>query len=151
MSAARERARGTRINYPMPPMRPFPVVKPSSSRRLAAGVLLALSLAACTGGLAGTPESFDPTSPQITAQGERFDKTELDVPANQGFELVLFNKDSTSHNFSIYSDAGHNQRVFGGSLAGNGTKVYHVQALAPGTYYFECDVHPDMKGTLVAS
>jgi plastocyanin len=135
----------------MPPMRPFPVIARRASRRLAAGAVLALAVAGCAGGPAGTPESFDPNSPQITAQSQKFDKTELDVPANQGFALVLFNKDSTSHNVSIYSDAGHNQRVFGGSLAGNGTKVYHVQALAPGTYYFQCDVHPDMKGTLVAS
>ena len=141
----------------MPPMPTLPVISGRISRRLArgsvlaAGAGLALALAACSGGPAGTPESFDPSSPQITAQNERFDKAELDVPANEGFTLVLVNKDSTSHNVSIYSDAGRSQRVFGGSLAGNGTKVYHVQALAPGTYYFECDVHPTMKGTLVAS
>lgn len=113
--------------------------------------MVALGVAACSGAGGGASESFDPGSPQITAHNLAFDKTALQVPANAGFELVLFNQDSTSHNLSIYSDAGHNQRVFGGALAGNGTKVYHVQALAPGTYYFECDVHPDMKGTLVAS
>jgi plastocyanin len=142
----------------MPPMRPIPVISGRLSRRPTAGLAVsgavlsvAVALAACSGGPAGTPESFDPNSPQITAQGLKFDSTQLQVPANQGFALVLFNRDSTSHNVSIYSDAGHAQRVFGGSLAGNGTTVYHVQALAPGTYYFECDVHPDMKGTLVAS
>jgi plastocyanin len=136
----------------------LPVILDRLSRRLATGapllaaaLLLALTTAACASGPAGAPESFDPSSPQITAQNMQFDKTELDVPANQGFSLVLFNKDSTSHNVSIYSDPGHSQRVFGGSLAGNGTMVYHVQALAPGTYYFQCDVHPAMKGTLVAS
>lgn len=117
----------------------------------ALALLLAFVLAACGGGPGATPESFDPNSPQITAQGEQFDATELDVPADRGFELVLINKDSTSHNVSIYADEGHNQRVFGGALAGNGTKVYHVQALAPGTYYFQCDVHPNMKGVLVAA
>ncbi len=115
---------------------------------LAAVVVLGALLAACAGSGAA-PESFDPSAPQITAQGLKFDKTELDAPANQGFEVVLFNKDGTSHNFSIYSDPGHSQRIFGGDLANGGTKVYHVQALAPGTYYFECDVHPGMNGTLV--
>jgi len=117
----------------------------------AALVALAFVLAACSSGPADPPESFDPSAPQITASGEQFDKTELAVPADQGFEIVLFNKDSESHNVSIYSDEGHTQRVFGGALTGNGTKVYHVQALAPGTYYFQCDVHPAMKGTVVAA
>ncbi len=114
---------------------------------LAVVLILGAVLAAC--GSAAAPESFDPNAPPITAPGLKFDKTELDAPANQGFEVVLFNKDGTSHNFSIYSDPGHGQRVFGGDLSNGGTKVYHVQALAPGTYYFECDVHPGMSGTLV--
>jgi plastocyanin len=133
----------------MRPMPALPRIPGLASRRLAIGAALALALAACASGPAASPESFDPNAAQITAQSLKFDKAELDVPANEGFEIVLFNKDSTSHNLSIYSDPGHNQRVFGGSLTGNGTKVYHVQALAPGTYYFQCDVHPDMKGTIV--
>ncbi len=112
---------------------------------------LALALAACSGGPAAPAESFDASAPQLTAHDATFDKTELRVPANKGFELVLFNQDPISHNVSIYSDAGYGQRIFGGSLAGSGTTVYHVQALAPGTYYFECEVHPAMRGTIVAS
>jgi plastocyanin len=111
--------------------------------------LLALAFAACDSGPAASPESFDPNSPQITASGEKFDAEELHAPANEGFEIVLFNRDSESHNLSIYSDASHSQRVFGGAITGSGTKVYHVQALAAGTYYFQCDIHPAMKGTLV--
>jgi plastocyanin len=110
---------------------------------------LALLLGACNAAPADPPESFDPGAPQITASGERFDQAELDVPANQAFELVLNNKDSEVHNVSIYSDEGHSKEVFRGALQGNGTKVYHVQALAPGTYYFQCDVHPQMKGIVV--
>ncbi len=112
---------------------------------------LALALAACSAGPAAPAESFDASAPQLTAHDATFDKTQLAVPANKGFELVLFNRDPISHNVSIYSDAGHSQPVFKGSLAGNGTSVYHVQALAPGTYYFECDVHPAMRGTIVVS
>jgi len=115
---------------------------------LAALGLAAVALvAACSG--SGPAESYDPNAPQITAENQKFDKTELDLPGNQGFELVFFNKDSQTHNVSIYSDEGFTQRVFGGDLVGGGTKVYHVQALAPGTYYFRCDVHTEMKGTVV--
>jgi plastocyanin len=110
----------------------------------------ALLLGACSPA-AEAPVSFDPNAPSITASGQKFDKTELDVPADSGFELVLHNQDPVPHNVSIYGDAGHSQRVFGGDLANNGTHVYHVQALAPGTYYFQCDVHPTMNGTVVAA
>jgi plastocyanin len=124
--------------------------------RLGAALAVALAvgsvalLAACSPATEA-PVSFDPNAPSITASGQKFDKTELDVPADSGFELVLHNQDPVPHNVSIYGDAGHSQRVFGGDLANSGTHVYHVQALAPGTYYFQCDVHPTMNGTVVAA
>ena len=107
-------------------------------------------MAACSA--ATEPQvSFDPNAPALTASGLKFDKATLDVPSDTGFDLVLHNQDSVQHNVSIYTDAGHSQRVFGGDFANNGTHVYHVQALAPGTYYFQCDLHPDMKGTISAA
>jgi plastocyanin len=118
--------------------------------RLALAVGAALLLAACSPA-AEAPVSFDPNAPSITANGQKFDKAELDVPADSGFELVLHNQDSVPHNVSIYSDEGRTQRIFGADLANTGTHVYHVQALAPGTYYFQCDVHPAMNGTVVAA
>jgi plastocyanin len=126
---------------------------PRVPRRLALGLgalpLLALAglLAACTAAEPAT--SFDPNAPSLTATNQKFDKTELDVPADTGFELVLHNDDAVQHNVSIYSDEGHSQRVFGGDFANNGTHVYEVQALAPGTYYFQCDIHPSMNGVVV--
>jgi plastocyanin len=112
-----------------------------------AALVVAALLAACGGTQA--PVSFDPNAPSITAKDQKFDKTELDVPADKGFDLVFHNDDGQTHNVSIYSDEGHSQRVFGGDLVGGGIHVYHVQSLAPGTYYFQCDVHPEMKGTVV--
>lgn len=129
---------------------------PSTSGRAARsiGALLvvaaALLVAACSAG----PEpsvSFDPNAPSLTAASQQFDKAQLAVPANAGFDLVLHNNDSVQHNVSIYSDEGHSHRVFGGDIANAGTHVYHVQALAAGTYYFQCDVHPSMKGTITAA
>jgi plastocyanin len=127
---------------------------PQLPRRLAparaAPSLLAIAalFAACSGA-AAPAVSFDPNAPSLTASGQKFDKTELDVPADTGFDLVLHNNDAVQHNVSIYSDEGHTQRVFGGDFANSGTHVYHVQALAPGTYYFQCDIHPSMNGIVV--
>src|SRR3954452_7900611 len=113
-------------------------------------VLAVLVLGACSAAVEA-PATFDPNAPAITASNLKFDTDELDVPGGSGFELVLHNNDSVQHNVSIYKDEGHSQRVFGGEFANNGTHVYHVQALAPGTYYFQCDIHPDMKGVMVAA
>jgi plastocyanin len=117
---------------------------------LAVAVLAVVAVLAGCSPAVEAPASFEPGSPEVTASGNQFDKTELDVPGQTGFELVLHNNDGVQHNFSIYSDENHSQRVFGGDFANQGTHVYHVQALAPGTYYFECDIHPTMKGTVVA-
>jgi plastocyanin len=147
---ARGRQRSGRAPVAVHPVR-FAAVNHSPIPRrlaaLAAALLVAVVVAACSGG-SQAPVSFDPNAPQITATNQTFDKAELDLPADKGFELVFFNNDSQTHNVSIYSDEGYSQRVFGGDLVGGGTHVYHVQALAPGTYWFRCDVHTDMKGVV---
>jgi plastocyanin len=33
----------------------------------------------------------------------------------------------------------------------DGEIVYDIPALKAGTYYFRCDLHPDMRGAIVAS
>ena len=139
------------FRYPTDPM-PTPSGRPArlpGARLASLGLLLAAIVLVGCSVATEPPVSFDPNAPSLTASNQKFDKTELDVPASVGFDLVLHNLDGTQHNVSIYSDASHSQRVFGGELANQGTHVYHVQALAPGTYYFQCDIHPDMKGTIV--
>jgi plastocyanin len=128
----------------------MPNLRRRATLALAALAVVSVVLAACSAATE-PPTSFDPNAPSLTATSLKFDKTELDVPGGSGFELVLHNNDSVQHNVSIYKDEGRSQRVFGGDFANNGTHVYHVQALAPGTYYFQCDVHPDMKGVVVAA
>jgi len=123
---------------------------PPGAIALIAAVAIAIAVAGCSP--AGeAPASFDPASPQLTAKGNQFDTAALDVPGQSGFDLVLHNEDGVQHNVSIYSDEGHSHRVFGGEFANTGIHVYHVQALAPGTYYFQCDIHPTMNGTLSAA
>lgn len=124
----------------------------------AAGLLLgfAIVVAACGGGgglgYASPPASLDPNSPALKAVNVAFDKTQLAVSANSPFVLVFENADTVGHNVSIYRDSAYQYQVFQGTVfSGPSTRWYPVPALAPGTYSFRCDVHPNMTGTIVAS
>ena len=115
---------------------------------------IALLVAACGGGGLGydqAPASLDPASPKLLAKDIAFDATQLDVPANAPFILVFENAENVGHNVSISSDAAFSTRLFEGKVfSGPGTRWYPVPALAPGTYHFRCDVHPNMAGELQA-
>ena len=54
------------------------------------------------------------------------------------------------HNVAIYRASAATNALFRGTIVtGPRSVVYHVPALQPGSYFFRCDVHPQMKGTLV--
>lgn len=119
--------------------------------------LLALAglLAACSGtalGYDAAPPSLAPDSPGLSAIGVKFDQADVAVPASKPFILVFDNRESISHNVSIYADAALRNRLFEGVLfTGPATRWYPLPALAPGTYVFVCDLHPTMTGLLRAS
>jgi plastocyanin len=94
-----------------------------------------------------------PTGPSITAAGLAFNTAELDVPADTATTLTFINNDpGTPHNFAVFKDAAYVDKIFTGDLiTGPATQDYHLPALAAGTYYFKCDVHPTMTGTLVVT
>jgi plastocyanin len=118
-------------------------------------VALALGAAACGGTARGDdapPPSLDPNSPTIAALDVEFDRDRLDVPANTPFILVFENREGIDHNVAISADPAFEDRRFDGVIfRGPATRWYPVPALAPGTYAFRCDVHPAMKGELVAA
>ena len=57
------------------------------------------------------------------------------------------------HNVAIYTNSSASTALFRGQFVqGPGTATYHVGALAPGTYFFRCDVHPTkMTGTFIVA
>lgn len=116
--------------------------------------VLVLIVAGCSGTALGydrPPASLDPDSPTLAAEGIAFDRAELEAPAHEAFVLIFENREAVSHNVSIYADAAHSDRRFEGALFGGpATRWYPIPALAPGTYIFLCDLHPNMTGTLVA-
>jgi hypothetical protein len=123
--------------------------------RLVLPVVLAALVAACGGGGLGydkAPAGFDPNSPKLAAANVNFDRGEIAVGANAPFVLVFENTEGVTHNVSIYADAAYQKRTFQGAMfSGRSTRWYPVPALAPGTYFFRCDLHNNMTGRLVAS
>ena len=128
-------------------------------RRTVTGLVLAAFVAACAGastgalGFATAPVDLDPNSPKVAAKDIAFTRTEIAVPAGRPFILVFQNQETVSHNVSIYRDAAFKDRVLEGVIFGGpATRWYPVPALAPGTYFFQCDLHPipQMQGTISA-
>ena len=117
---------------------------------------VALAAAACgsTNADSGTPGATaapaDPNAPAVTAKDMKFAPADVVVPAGVAFTLTFNNQDSAPHNVAIYSDASASTNLFRGEIFSAGSKTYDVPALAAGTYFFRCDVHPDMQGTITA-
>ena len=116
-------------------------------------VVLAAVTVACSGAASQPPASsgpVDPNAPVITAQGNAFSPSTLDVTANKAFSLTLDNKDSAPHNVAIYTDSSASNKISAGEIVSSTTTTQQVPSLAPGSYFFRCDVHHEMTGTINA-
>jgi plastocyanin len=125
------------------------------TRRTVAALLLPVVAASwlaltATGSLAATC-SPNGTKLSITAFDGKFNKDCLAAPANQAFTIDFDNLDrGIPHNVAIYEDESAEKTLFKGDLVdGPGKTTYSVPALQPGTFFFRCDPHPDMKGTFI--
>ena len=89
---------------------------------------------------------------KLIAKDIKFDLSTITVAADKPFTITFDNEDAVPHNVAIFegTDA-TGKNVFRGTIdAGPKTLTYDVPALPAGTYYFHCDVHPTMNGTLVS-
>jgi len=86
----------------------------------------------------------------ISANALQFSTSSLTFPAGTGVTLTFDNQDAgVPHNVAIYSDSGYTTAVFTGDIVTGPTKAtYAIPALDAGTYYFRCDVHTTMTGTV---
>jgi len=117
-------------------------------------VVLAAVTAACSSASANPSApagSVDPNAPVVVAQGNAFSPATVTVPADKAFSLTLDNKDGAPHNVSIYTDSGASKSISAGEIVSSTTTTQQVPALAKGTYFFRCDVHHEMTGTIVAN
>jgi plastocyanin len=121
---------------------------------LGLGLLLVVAAsAACSSASGGQPASagpVDPNAPVITAQGNAFSPTSLTVTSGKAFSLTLDNKDAAPHNVAIYTDDTASEQLSIGEIVSSKSATQDVPALDKGTYFFRCDVHHEMTGTIVA-
>jgi plastocyanin len=126
-------------------------------KRLTLGLgLLALVAitAACSPTAGAAPQAsagpVDPNAPVVIAQNNVFSPAALTVKADKAFGLTLDNKDGVPHNLAIYRDSSAAEKVSIGEIVTSGSATQQVPALAKGQYFFRCDVHHEMTGTIVA-
>ncbi|MGH2427833.1 MAG: cupredoxin domain-containing protein [Candidatus Limnocylindria bacterium] len=115
------------------------------------GLALVAVLAAC-GTASGAPTSdVDPADADltITSSAMAFDTDTLTVPAGEAFTLAYANTEAMPHNVAIYTDESASDALFAGEEIETSTIVYEIPALEPGEYFFRCDLHPDMAGTVI--
>ena len=90
---------------------------------------------------------------RIVAKDTAWDTDELDLPADTPSKLTVDNEDPFDHNLSIYEDesaSGEPLFTFD-AFAGPDTKTFDVDPIPEGNYYFRCDIHPNMEGTVVVA
>jgi len=87
----------------------------------------------------------------LVAQGLQFDTKVLNLPPVAPITITFDNRDAgTPHNLAIYSDPQKSKILFQGDpVVGPTSAPYQIPPLQPGTYYFQCDIHPTMNGSVV--
>jgi plastocyanin len=86
----------------------------------------------------------------LVASGLAWDADVLAAPAGKPFAVKVTNEDTTVHNFSIYADGTLKEQLLDGQDVPAGATVEEKvdQPIDKGEYYFQCDYHPTMSGTL---
>lgn len=94
-----------------------------------------------------------PKSAVQTAKGVAFLNRKLALRASAPDTIVFKNEDpQTPHNIEITKDAAFATPIFTGAIfAGVADKTYSFIGPPAGSYYFRCQVHPSMTGTVAFS
>ena len=116
--------------------------------------VLAVVAVACSTSTGANPTAsagpVDPNAPVVVAQGNAFSPATVNVTAGKAFSLTLDNKDGAPHNVAIYKDSSAAEKISIGEIVTSSSATQQVPALEKGQYFFRCDVHHEMTGTIVA-
>lgn len=125
---------------------------------LSLAVTLVALLAACSTP-AGSADSSDDSGGgtvavvdgvvELTAADLVFNASVIQAPAGEAFTIHFTNNDSAPHNVSVYTEEGGEQIATSDPINQGETLEVEVPALDAGEYFFVCDIHPDMTGTVV--
>ncbi|MCT8337483.1 plastocyanin [Methanoculleus sp. Afa-1] len=99
-----------------------------------------------------TPAAGGAVTVNIAADNLAFDTNTITVPAGAEVTMVFDNQDQgIPHNVAVYDSPLRSEQIFVGDvITGPAEITYTFTAPSePGTYYFQCDVHPDMNGDFV--
>jgi plastocyanin len=97
----------------------------------------------------GAQEAAGGGANSVSAEGVQFNTDELVLSAGEETSLEFSNADSVQHNISIYESEG-GESLFEGEIIGAAAEItYSIPPIDKGEYYFQCDVHPGMNGTVV--
>jgi plastocyanin len=128
------------------------VARPAVASLAVLGVALLLA-AGVVGGLMGEREFGEGHGGEgeirIAAENIEFSTDSMDMPASTEVTVVFENKESVPHNWSMYQSKGGDPIVEGEILNTPGSEEVSFTTPEAGTYYFQCDVHPDqMNGSV---
>ena len=118
---------------------------------LASGAAVLVVGAGVAGALKGEREfhhAGSEAAAQLSAADLAFDTADLQLPAEQEIVLHFKNEDSAPHNFSMYTAEGGDELFTGDVIDGGDDIDYEITTPEPGSYYFQCDVHPTMQGVV---
>lgn len=116
---------------------------------LALVVTAAAVLGACTAGPKPSV-TWPPDAIVISADKLTFDTTELVFPADKESAFVVRNLETQPHNVAITTERdGKGELLFRHDLVTAKTEVYPVPAMPAGVYFFRCEAHPTMSGTVI--
>ena len=95
-----------------------------------------------------TPAGTPAVTVEISSTNSVFDRNQLTVIAGAPFAIRYRNEDVVPHNVSI---RGGPTPLVSEIFTGPAERTYLFASLPQGSYTFLCDVHPEMKGTLLSN
>jgi len=102
------------------------------------------------GGHATAQEAGGAAGLNISSQNLEFSSDTITLPADEEASLAFENDDASSiqHNVAIYEEEGGKELFVGDVIPGGQAITYTIPPLKKGEFYFQCDVHPGMNGTV---